>query len=197
MILSNREIQQAIDDGLLIIQPEPLPRQPDVAAGECRYQTTAVDLTLGDEICWIKENLPINIDLRKGGLAKLLGENSERRKLSAHEPFVLQPNKFVLGKTAETIELPIRERERDSCLAARVEGRSSYARCGLLVHFTAPTIHAGFRGTITLEIMNFGQYPISLYPGEPICQLIIERVDGCPFRNDSQFHGQTGATGQT
>jgi dCTP deaminase len=63
------------------------------------------------------------------------------------------------------------------------------------VHFTAPTIHAGFKGNLTLEIMNFGGYPISLYPETPICQLVVERVSSKPFRNDSQFHGQTSAAG--
>jgi dCTP deaminase len=72
-----------------------------------------------------------------------------------------------------------------------VEGKSSYARCGLLVHFTAPTIHAGFSGTITLELINFGPLKIELYPDMPICQLIVEQVSGMPFRNDSQFQGQS------
>lgn len=61
----------------------------------------------------------------------------------------------------------------------------------MLVHFTAPTIHAGFGGTITLEIINLGPIPIILSPGTPICQLIVEQVDGTPFRNDSQFQGQS------
>lgn len=76
-------------------------------------------------------------------------------------------------------------------LAARVEGRSSFARCGLLVHFTAPTIHAGFRGRITLEIINLGPIPILLYPGTYICQLIVEEVVGIPLKKESQFQGQT------
>jgi dCTP deaminase len=83
----------------------------------------------------------------------------------------------------------------DRSLAARIEGKSSYARCGLLVHFTAPTIHAGFKGTITLEIMNLGPYAISLRPQMPICQLIIEEVRGVPFRSDSQFQGQSQPAG--
>jgi dCTP deaminase len=192
MILSNVSIQRALDSGHLLIDPQPLPRQPDVGC-DCPYQTSAVDLTLGDEIAWIKENLPINIDLRAGGLARLLAANSESRKLAGDECHVLPPKRFVLGRTREISALPITE--EGPWLAARVEGRSSYARCGLLVHFTAPTIHAGFRGTLTLEIMNFGTYPISLYPFTPICQLIVEQVDSKPFGNESQFQGQTSATG--
>jgi dCTP deaminase len=91
------------------------------------------------------------------------------------------------------VALPIRENGDN--LAARVEGKSSYARCGLLVHFTAPTIHAGFSGTITLELYNLGPVNISLYPGAPICQLIVEVVLGVPFRNDSQFQNQKKPAG--
>jgi len=192
MILANVSIQNAIDSGALVIRPEPAPRKPD-GDPECPYQTTAVDLTLGEEICWIKEGLPITVDLRKGGFNKLFGPNCERRTLPLDEAHVLQPGKFILARSHEWIELPVREKE--PWLAARVEGRSSYSRCGLLVHFTAPTIHANFKGHITLEVMNFGRYPICLYPRTPICQLIVEQVDVRPFRNDSQFQGQTDPTG--
>ena len=60
-----------------------------------------------------------------------------------------------------------------------------------MVHFTAPTIHAGYSGTITLEMVNLGQYDIILRPGAYVCQLIIETVDGVPFSSVSQFQGQT------
>jgi len=192
MILSNVSIQNALDTGALVLSPEPRPRT-SAAGGACPYQTSAVDLTLGDEISWLKRDMPISVDHRGGKFNALFATNCERRKLPQDEPFILQPNKFVLGRTHEVIELPIRE--QGPWLAARIEGRSSYARCGLLVHFTAPTIHAGFKGTITLEIMNLGPYPIALAPFSPICQLIVEQLDSRPFRNDSQFHGQAEPTG--
>ena len=103
------------------------------------------------------------------------------------------PQRLVLGKTLEKVTLPIID--DGTCLAARVEGKSSYSRCGLLVHFTAPTIHSGFSGTITLELINLGTIPILLHPEIPICQLIIEQVDGVPIRRDSQFQGQTTVHG--
>ncbi|MFO0824776.1 MAG: dCTP deaminase [Gemmataceae bacterium] len=108
--------------------------------------------------------------------------------MTGGQPFVLRPNQLVLGRTLEKVTLPIVPDGQS--LAARVEGKSSYARCGLLVHFTAPTIHAGFSGTITLELINLGPCNISLYAGTPICQLIVEAVCGTPFRNDSQFQNQ-------
>ena len=99
----------------------------------------------------------------------------------------------MLAKTQEKVSFPLLA--NTPCLAARVEGKSSFARCGLLVHFTAPTIHASFSGTITLELINFGPLKIGLYPGMPICQLIIEQVHGTPFQNDSQFQNQDWAGG--
>lgn len=194
MILSNTAIFEALDKGWFKLSPEPTPRTPDLGA-TCPFQTTAVDLRLGSEIAYFREGLAINIDLRQGGFAGLFGPNSETRKITDEQPFVLFPNKLVLGKTLERVELPLNS--SGPTLAARVEGKSSYARCGLLVHFTAPTIHAGFSGTITLELINLGPIPISLFPGAPICQLILEEVKGVPFRNDSQFQGQTTAGGKS
>lgn len=193
MILSNVQIQQALDKGWLAIDPEPKPRQK--APGiDCPYQTSSVDLRLGPEISFIKEGLPITIDLRRGGFANLFGPNSENVKITEHQPFQLLPHKFVLGKTLERVSLPLIDDA--PCLAARVEGKSSYARCGLLIHFTAPTIHSGYNGTITLEILNLGTVPILLSLAAPICQLIIEQVDGKPFQNESQFQGQTRPGGR-
>ncbi|MCA8982782.1 MAG: dCTP deaminase [Planctomycetaceae bacterium] len=183
-------MQNALDEGRLIIDPEPGPRRPAANSNEdCSFQTSSVDLRLADEISYFKEGLPLDINLSRGGFAQLFGLMSDSFKISKGQPFVLKPGRLVLGKTMEHVELPILE--KGQCLAARVEGKSSYARCGLLVHFTAPTIHSGFAGTITLELINLGPCNISLYPGTPICQLIVKTVLGTPFRNDSQFQGQS------
>jgi len=192
MILSNVDIHAALDSGALIIRPEPSPRRP-AGTSQCPYQTSAVDLTLGAELAWLKPDMPIAIDLRRGNFNSLFASNCVRKTLEPDETFVLKPGQLILGRTHEYVEFPIRE--QSPWLSARVEGRSSYARCGLLVHFTAPTIHAGFAGTITLEIMNFGPYSLSLTPRTPICQLIVEQVSGQPFRKDSQFQGQLEPTG--
>ena len=193
MILSNTAIHDALDCGRLVIVPTPDPRDP--MAPNCPYQTSAVDLRLSDEISVYQQGkAPLQVDLRSGGFAKLGASVMEPVKLTEDQPFVLGPNRFVLGRTLERVGFPL-SAEADKSLAARVEGKSSYARCGMLVHFTAPTIHAGFEGTIALEIMNLGRYSISLHPGMPICQLIIEEVRGIPIRNDSQFQGQSKAIG--
>jgi dCTP deaminase len=85
------------------------------------------------------------------------------------------------------VHLPI-----DTKIAARVEGKSSLSRLGIAVHLTAPTIHAGFKGQIQLEIVNHGAYPILLRSGMRICQLIFEMTSGTPdAAYSSQFQGQT------
>lgn len=194
MILSNTEIHKALDDKRLVIDPEPLPRSPlPGSQSKCPYQTSSVDLRLGDEISYFKADLALNINLTRGGFAKLFGPNSEKCKITAEQPYLLKPHHLVLGKTQERVSLPIGV--EGTCLAARIEGKSSYARCGLLVHFTAPTIHSGYSGTITLELINLGPCDIALIPGAPICQLIVEEVRGVPVRNDSQFQGQLNAGG--
>lgn len=187
MILSNASILRALDERRLTLDPEPAPRYPTPGAN-CPFQTSSVDLRLGDEISWMKAGLAVSMDLRDGKFTHLFERNSETVRITVAQPFMLSHGQYVLGRTKEVVGLPIRT--DGPCLAARIEGRSSYARSGLLVHFTAPTIHAGFQGSITLEMINLGPYPIGLYPGAPICQLILEQVEGTPYANESQFHNQ-------
>jgi deoxycytidine triphosphate deaminase len=149
MILSNLEIQLALDERRLVLDPEPAPRRPGARGSNCPYQTTAVDLRLGDEISYLKDGLPLDINLARGGFANLW------------------------------------QRE----WRGRAHTRDAVCSC------TAPTVHAGFNGTITLELYNMGSVGIALYPGTPICQLIVETVKGVPFRNDSQFQGQRAPAG--
>jgi dCTP deaminase len=99
----------------------------------------------------------------------------------------LAPGQLVLGWTRERIELRIHGR-----VAARVEGKSGLARVGLAIHCTAPIIHAGFEGTIQLEIVNHGPISIRLRPNIPICQLCFEQTLGMPDNAyKGQFLGQT------
>ncbi len=193
MILSNREIQNALDSGRFAIDPEPTPRAPAQPGVSCPFSTSAVDLTLGDEIAYFRPGLAINIDLRRGKFQDLFAANSEVIRITSQQPFALDPGRLVLGRTHERVSFPILT--GGTCLAGRIEGKSSYARCGLLVHFTAPTVHSGFSGTITLELINQGPLPILLYPRAPICQLVVEQVDGLPFKNPSRFQNQSTAGG--
>ena len=89
-------------------------------------------------------------------------------------PYEVEPW-HLLGITREHVQF-------GPSLAARVEGRSSLGRIGLMIHVTAPTIHALFKGTIALEMVNFGPFYLKLIPNQSvICQLIIERVETEPL----------------
>jgi len=179
VILSDGEIQEEIRRKRIIIDPP---------ASEERYTTSALDLLLGDELLELKtlEELakdepagverPLIVDPARVDLKVLLQKYAKPLPRETDGSFVLQPRKFVLGITREYIELP-----RRSKIAARVEGRSTLARLGLVVHLTAPTIHAGFAGHIILEMYNFASFPLRLFPGNlAICQLIFERLGRIP-----------------
>jgi dCTP deaminase len=199
MILSNIKIQEAMEVGRLVIDPKPFPLRP-TGGQKCPYDTHSVNLTLGLELS-IPQSGPYTFDLALGGnLSSFLSKNSDHVTMT-EAGFSLKQFQFVLGMTREYIALPVDHpynHEIGRCLAARVEGRSSVARCGILVHFTAPTIHPGFDGTITLEIINLGPAPFMLRPGMPIAQLLVEEVDGIPFeKDDRQFKGQKSPEGPT
>lgn len=198
MILSNIGLQQAMEDGRLVVHPKPEPLRP-TEGQKCPYDTHSVNLKLGYEISF-PESGPYIFDLLEGGsLSTFLSRNSRKISIPS-EGFALKPKEFVLGMTVEAISLPVnhpRNLETQICLPARVEGRSSVARCGILVHFTAPTIHPGFEGNITLEIINLGPAKFMLRPDMPIAQLIVEEVKGIPFeREDRQFVGQSAPEGR-
>lgn len=104
------------------------------------------------------------------------------------EPFIVQPGEFVLGVTMEKIGIA-------DDLVARVEGRSSLGRLGIIIHSTAGFIDAGFEGTITLEITNINRMPVALYPGMRVCQLAFEMMSSVadvPYskKKTSKYQGQ-------
>lgn len=195
MILSNIEIHKALDEGDIVLRPEPQPRFPSLKDAKSPYDTTAVNLRLSPSLSVSEKRLPLAFDLRQtDNLAGFLLQ--VYRSVNMNDSgggYSLGPGKFVLGNTVEHVLLPMRPGR--PVYAARVEGRSSFARCGLMIHFTAPTIHAGFDGTITFEIMNFGLHDIVLHPDLKIGQLIFERVEGMPTPSESQFQGQTTPSG--
>jgi deoxycytidine triphosphate deaminase len=126
MILGNREIQAALDAGTLIIEPQPTPRQANPGQ-YCPFDTHSVDLTLAAEISIPLEG-PYTYDLVANGQAQFIGRNSRKMILDANQPFALARNQFVLGMTREVVGLPIPAEGRIG-LAARIEGKSSRARC--------------------------------------------------------------------
>jgi len=191
MILSDGEIKAALKLKQITIDPLP---------DETQYTTSAVDLLLGPQLYRLKSlediqseepqgvQLSFVVDPSTVKIADLFQKYAVAMPKESDGSFILKPNNFVLGTTAEYVELP-----KKSKLAARVEGRSTLARLGLTIHMTAPTIHCGFPGRIVLEMYNFGAYPLRLRPGMSICQLILERLGKVPQTDiKTAFVGQKG-----
>lgn len=112
---------------------------------------------------------------------------------SPEEGVIIHPGEFVLGSTLETVNVP-------DDMVARVEGRSSYGRLGIVVHATAGFCDPGFEGQITLEMQNLGNAPVKLYPEDRICQVVFETMTSeaeTPYGSklDAKYQGQKGATG--
>ena len=110
-------------------------------------------------------------------------------ELDNGKPFIVQPGEFVLGVTLEKIKI-------GDHLVARVEGRSSLGRLGIIIHSTAGFVDAGFEGTITLEITNINRMPVALHPGMRVCQLAFETMSSpaeIPYhrKHSSKYQGQS------
>lgn len=114
-------------------------------------------------------------------------------EVAANEPFVLHPGEFVLGSTYEQVSLP-------EDIAARLEGKSSLGRLGLLTHSTAGFIDPGFSGHVTLELSNMATLPIKLWPGSKVGQLCFFRLSSPaehPYGtgdHQNRYQGQRGPT---
>ena len=120
-----------------------------------------------------------------------LSDLTEPVEASDDDPFILHPGDFVLGSTLERIALP-------DDLVARLEGKSSLGRLGLLIHSTAGFVDAGFDGQITLELSNVASLPITLYPGMRVGQVSFMQMS-TPADNPygsgvigSKYQGQVG-----
>jgi dCTP deaminase len=180
MILCDHQIEKYIEDGLIVVAPEPHPSQ---------FDSSSLNLRVGDDFRVWKESLKAkgtghSIDLDSIDLGDIIDLTDP---LEVHRGAVtIPPEAFVLVRTLEHISLPI-----TSKLAARVEGRSKQARLGMTAHITAPTIHAGFAGKITLEIKNFGPFELRVVPNESrLCQVIFETVTDVPKRGGSKAFSQ-------
>jgi len=170
VILTDREIQLALKKGQIVVTPS-----PDL---EC-FTSTSLDLRLGDRLNIFKsagdDSIETVIDPTKNYNAERAIKQLTDEVVIEDSGYVLHPRVFVLGRTKKVVSLP-----EEARIAARVEGRSSLARLGILIHFTAPTIHSGFNNSIRLEMINLGVIPIRLRKGMRICQLIFELTFGTP-----------------
>jgi dCTP deaminase len=177
-VLSDRDIRSALDAGEIAIRPyDPSDLQP-----------SSVDLHLDRSFRVFRNNRYPYIDVRAPQ-----PDLTEMLTIADDEPFVLHPGEFVLGQTLEWVELP-------NDLVARLEGKSSLGRLGLLIHSTAGYVDPGWKGNLTLELSNVANLPIALYFGMKIGQISffkmsspVERPYGSPGLG-SKYQGQSEPT---
>jgi dCTP deaminase len=180
VVLSDRSIREEISRGRLVIDP---------LEDGC-IQPSSVDLRLAPVFRVFRVGiLPrpyLDVGQPMEGFTELV-------EVEGGEPFIIQPGEFVLAATVETITLP-------DDIVARVDGRSSLGRLGLLIHATAGFVDPGWTGKLTLELSNVAKMAIAVRPGMRICQISFlrlstpaERLYGSPELG-SKYQGQTGPT---
>ncbi len=177
-VLSDGTIRRLVDEGRVRIDPW----------DERLLQPASVDLRLGHSFRVFHNHRAAAIDLDDPPT-----NLTEQVVVEDEEPFVIHPGEFVLGRTLEWVELP-------DDVVARIEGKSSLGRLGLIVHATAGFVDPGWKGTLTLEITNLTRVPIKLYGGRAIAQLSFMALDAPAERPyghpdlGSHYHGQVEAT---
>lgn len=178
MLLSDRDIRAAIESKRVVLEPfDPAMVQP-----------SSVDVRLDRYFRVFENHRYPHIDPAENqpDLTRLVEPPGE-------EPFVLHPGEFVLASTYEIVTL-------GDDISARLEGKSSLGRLGLLTHSTAGFIDAGFSGHVTLELSNVATLPIKLWPGMKIGQLCFFALSSPaeePYgsgRTGSRYQGQRGPT---
>jgi dCTP deaminase len=178
LVLSDRSIKAEIEAGRLVFDPyEPAMVQP-----------SSVDVRVDNQFRVFHNARYPFIDVRRP-----MDDLTELVEVAGDEPFILHPGEFVLGQTLERVRLP-------DDLVARLEGKSSLGRLGLLIHSTAGFVDAGFEGNLTLELSNVANLPITIYQGMPIGQISFMRMDGpveSPYgsrETGSKYQGQAEPT---
>lgn len=132
---------------------------------------TSINLRLGNEFIVMKrESFPL-LDIRdQDKLASRIERYQENIRVNYREKFVLHPHQLIIGSTLEYVSLPHK-------LMCYVVGKSTWGRMGLIIA-TATKVDPGFKGCITLEMINQGEVPVVLYPGIPIAQLVFHETVG-------------------
>lgn len=178
MILSDRSIAEALASGRLMIEP----------IGEDALQPASIDIRLDRQFRVFRQHRRAYIDVREP-----VDDLTDIEEVADDEAFVLHPGEFVLGSTLERVKL-------GNDIVARVEGKSSLGRLGLLVHATAGYVDPGWDGHLTMELSNVSNLPVRLYFSMKIGQLSFadlttpaDRPYGAPGLH-SKYQGQTGPT---
>ena len=178
MVLSDRAIRRLVEEGRIGIDP----------FEAALMQPSSLDVRV-DRLFRVFRNSRypyIDVKAEQEELTELV-------EVEGEEPFILHPGEFVLGSTLERVRLP-------DDLVARLEGKSSLGRLGLLIHSTAGFIDPGFDGHVTLELSNVANLPITIYPGMKIGQLSFVQMSEpaeVPYGSGtlgSKYQGQRGPT---
>ncbi len=149
MMLSDRSLREALAAGTIEVEP----------LGENAIQPSSIDLRLARQFRIFRNHTRAIIDVKED-----LSDLTELVEMDDDQPFILHPGEFVLGSTLERVKVP-------NDLVARIEGKSSLGRLGLLIHSTAGFVDAGWNGQLTLELSNVASLPITLYPSMKIGQM--------------------------
>ncbi|MGC8464124.1 MAG: dCTP deaminase [Acidimicrobiales bacterium] len=178
MVLSDRSIREALDAGRIVIDP----------LGDGCVQPSSVDLHVDRYFRVFRNHTSRVIDVREDQ-----EDLTELVEIAEDSALILHPGEFVLGSTMERVALP-------DDLVARLEGKSSLGRLGLLIHSTAGFVDAGWDGHLTLELSNVANLPITVYPGMKIGQISFLQMTTAaerPYGSDglgSKYQGQWGPT---
>jgi dCTP deaminase len=178
MVLSDRTIRRLLEEGRIGIDPY----------AEELLQPSSVDVRVDRLFRVFRNSRYPYIDVKQE-----MEELTELVEVESEEAFILHPGEFVLGSTLERITLP-------DDLVARLEGKSSLGRLGLLIHSTAGFIDPGWDGHVTLELSNVANLPITIYYGMKIGQLSFVQLSEPaehPYGTGSlgsKYQGQAGPT---
>jgi dCTP deaminase len=178
VVLSDTTIRSEIEAGHIVIDP----------FDEGLVQPSSVDVRVDARFRVFHNGRYPYIDVRQA-----MPDLTELVEVKDGEPFILHPGEFVLGQTLERVTLP-------NDLVARLEGKSSLGRLGLLIHSTAGFVDPGWKGNLTLELSNVATLPIALYYGMRIGQISfftmsspVDRPYGSPELR-SRYQGQKEPT---
>lgn len=178
MILSDKDLRAELNAGRIIIEP----------FDEACIQPSSIDVKVAPLFRVFRNHSAAVLDVKQD-----LTDLTELVEVPMDGVFMLHPGEFVLGSTLERVAVP-------NDLVARVEGKSSLGRLGLLIHSTAGFVDAGFDGHITLELANVANLPITLYPGMKIGQVSFMKMTSPaekPYGSGAQgskYQGQRGPT---
>jgi dCTP deaminase len=178
VVLSDRTIRAEIEAGRIEIDPY----------DASMIQPSSIDVRVDRKFRVFHNARYPYIDVRQP-----MEDLTELVEAEGDRPFILHPGEFVLGQTLERVTLP-------DDLVARLEGKSSLGRLGLLIHSTAGFVDSGFSGNLTLELSNVANLPITIYHGMPIGQISFMRMDGpvqSPYGSRdtaSKYQGQAEPT---